>query len=111
MYGDECLRVAYSGFDLQSISYNRWVQQQFLDSLFRESCNLLHIEFGKQFSIAIPLVEYRRPAETGLSALENQELELGAIIVYRRAPLRVVILDIVEANALGPFAAFIFFVI
>ena len=59
-----------------------------------EARDALGIEVGERLAIARPLVQDRRPGQSRLRALEDQELELRAVVVHRDAPLLVVIADV-----------------
>jgi hypothetical protein len=69
-----------------------------------EACHLLGIEARQRFAVGLPLAQDRDPAEAGLRALENQELEEGPVVVDRHAPLVVVVAD-VEGIASTPATA------
>ena len=70
-----------------------------------EPGDLPGIEPGESGSVAIALAKDREPGESGLRALEGEELEEVAVVPGRNAPLRVVVLD-EQRVALRPGTAF-----
>jgi hypothetical protein len=105
LHGEKRPGIRYGRVHLETIAHDARVQQQFFNALVRKASDLYRVKVSECLTVAFTLVEYRRPAEARLRAFEDQELKLHAVVVKRNAPLRVVILDVVEADTFGPFAA------
>ena len=65
----------------------------------------LRIEVQEGVAVALALAQDRDPGEAGLRALEAQQLEEGALVVQRDAPLLVVVGGVERIAAGGPPAA------
>jgi len=74
---EECPGVTDGRLDLEPIPYDPGVLQNLVDPLIRKAGNLLGVEVSEQPTVAVTLVEDRRPAQPGLRALEDQEFELS----------------------------------
>ena len=76
-------------------------------SIFRgvKRATLSRIEPCKCPAIAFPLMQYRRPTESRLRALEDEEFELSCIVTGGHAPLTVVIGLVRIADAMAPWAS------
>src|SRR5713101_389688 len=85
-------RVLHRGGDLHAVPYDPWIGGQLVDPGFRVSSDLLWIEVAERAAVAVPLVEHDRPAEPRLRGLQNQELEMRAVVVRRHTPFAIVIL-------------------
>lgn len=101
LHGKKRFRICYGGVHLEAIAHDAWIQQQFFDALVGKAGDLYRVKIGERLAVAFTLVEYRRPAETRLCTLEEQKFELYTVVMGRNAPLRIVILDIVEADSFG----------
>ncbi len=90
--------------DLEPVADDAGIQQQLLDAGWREAGDLHRIEIDKRPPVAFPPVQDRGPGQARLGALENQKLELLAIIVDGHTPFPVVVLEVDGADALRPGA-------
>src|SRR5688572_19197519 len=86
--------IAHRRLDLQTIAHDARILQQPLDVTLAKARDALGIETGKRGAIAFALVQDRRPRKARLRALQDQELELLALIPHRHSPLGVVIGEI-----------------
>src|SRR5215470_269642 len=91
-------------FDLQSIAHDAGILHQPLDLLRRIAGDLGGLEVVEGAAKIIALAQYRDPGQTGLEAIENELLVERTVVVFRHAPLLVVIGDI-ERVLLGPGTA------
>ena len=73
--------------------------QQPLDLARVEARHAGRVEAGERLAVALALAQDRRPAETGLRALEDQELEQAPVVVHRYAPFTVVVGDVLGTHA------------
>jgi hypothetical protein len=104
----ERLRVRDRRVHLELVSDDTGILQNPVDALLRETRHFLRIEVREVFPIALALVQDRRPAESGLSAFEDQELELCPVVPHGHTPLLIVVANVFEARISGPRAAFFF---
>ena len=91
LHGDEGAGVAHGGLNLGPIADDAGVEEDLLDPLGGEPGHLLHIELGEEATVARPLLEDGQPAQPGLRPFEDEELEVGAVVVHRHSPFGVVI--------------------
>src|SRR4030095_8853849 len=91
--GKKRSRVADGALDLQSVSHDAGIREKAPDPRRRESRDAGGIETEKGITIRLPLLQDRLPAQTGLRAFEDQELEQQSIVVDRDAPFLIVIRD------------------
>ena len=70
----------------------------------RVSGDLRWVETVEHLPVVLPLPENRDPAQTGLSAFENQHLEEPPVGVLRDTPFGVVVADVERVGA-GPGTA------
>ena len=97
--------IADRRFDLEPVADDAGIVHQARDVALAEARDAFGIEAGERLAIAFALVENRRPRQAGLRALENQELELRAVVPRRHAPLLVVVVDVKLVAVEGPGAA------
>src|SRR5262249_19623806 len=79
--------------DLEPVADDARIPEQAAHLAGTEARDLLGIEAGERRAVGLALVEDRAPREAGLGALEDQELELLAIVVDRRSPFAIVVRD------------------
>src|SRR5579872_721374 len=91
LHAKERLRILNCGCNLEFVANDARVAQQLLHLAPVIERNASRIESIERLAIVAALVEDRIPAQSGLSAFENEELEEPAIVVQRNAPLLVVI--------------------
>src|SRR5690606_26788228 len=77
--------------DLLAVADDAGIAHQPLDRPRVEACDALRIEVRKRAAIAFALAQDRPPAEPGLGALEQQELEVPPVVADRHAPFDVVV--------------------
>ena len=94
LHREHAARVGDRGLDLEPVADDSRELHQPLDRALVEARDALGVEIRERFAIARPLVQDRRPGEARLRALEDQELELRAVVVHGDAPLLVVIADV-----------------
>jgi len=70
-----------------------------------EARDLRGIESGERASVALALVEDRRPREPRLGALEREHLEQPRVVVDRHAPFLVVVREVEGLVDWHPLAA------
>ena len=87
----ERARVRDRAGHLEPISDDPGIEQELVELRRCEPRDLRGIEVGERATIAVTLVEDRRPRQACLRSFEDQELEMLAIIVDRHAPLGVVV--------------------
>ena len=63
------------GLDLEPVAHNCRVLQQLVDPRLVVARNLFRVESAESLAIALALVEYGGPGQSGLRALQDQELE------------------------------------
>src|SRR5215475_16037112 len=100
-------RVAYGRLDFLPVSNDPWIEQQLLDTFLGKSRYFVGIELGEGAAIAFTLVQDDRPAQSGLGAFENKELEMFAVIVDRYTPFPIVIFEHQGIAFADPPAAFL----
>src|SRR5207249_10940077 len=86
--------IRHGALDLEPVANDSWIGEQSLDASRREARHALRLEVRKRLTIGVALVEDRRPAQAGLSALEREQLEQCTIVMLGNAPFAVVIHDI-----------------
>src|SRR5690606_9764751 len=79
--------------------------EQTLDVARIEARDLHGVEIRERAPVGLALAQNRPPAQACLRALEDQELEVLAIVAHRNAPFLVVIALIFGIDALAPGAA------
>src|SRR5262245_4647683 len=84
-------RVLHGALYFQPVAHDAWIRKQSFHSRWGESRNTRRVEFDEGIAISRTLIQYGFPAQTGLSALEREELEEHPIVVHRHAPFFVVI--------------------
>ena len=100
------LGVPDRGLDLEPVADDRGILHQPLDPAPVEARDLVDIEACERLAVTVALVKDRGPGEPRLRTLEDQELELGTIVMDRNAPLLVVVADVCLAHAAeDPLAA------
>src|SRR5207302_2355126 len=68
-------------------------RQEAVDRGFAKAPDRGGIEILERLAVRLALAQDRHPAETGLGALQHQELEEQTVVVDRHAPFAVVIID------------------
>ena len=101
--GGEGAGVAHRRLHLGPVADDARVTQDPLDPLRRESGHLLHVEVGEEAPVPLPLLEDGEPAQSRLRPFENEEFEVGTVVVHRHPPFGVVVRDV--PRALRPLAA------
>ena len=91
LHGDERLRVADRGIDLQPIANDPRVREQSRHVAIAELRDARGIEFLEGDPIGVALAQDRVPAQSGLCAFERDELEPSPIVMDRDAPLFIVV--------------------
>src|SRR6266404_5396550 len=86
-------RVLPRGGDLDAVADDPWIGGELVYPSRGVSRDLLWIEVTESAAVAVALVEDDRPIESRLRGLQNQELEMRAIVVRRHAPFPIVILE------------------
>src|SRR5262245_43500971 len=94
LHGEHTARVADGGLDLEAVADDPRELHQPLDGSLVEARDALRVELRKRLAVAGALVQDRGPGQTRLRALEDQELELRAIVVDRDTPLLVVVAEV-----------------
>src|SRR5207247_7077962 len=83
-----------------------WLGGDLVNPSCRISRNLLRIELAECAAVAIAFLEHDRPAQACLRGFENEEFEMGTVIVGWHAPFAIVILAhqrIVDIHPGAPF--------
>src|SRR5262249_28339819 len=89
--------------DLRAVADDPGVVHEAADSRGGIAGDFLGVERVEGLPIGSPLFQNRRPAQSGLSALEDQELEQQTVPMNRHAPLSIVIGSLELSS--GPCAA------
>src|SRR5262245_18277912 len=77
-----------------------FILQQPIDIALGELRHLLNLEPRKRFAEVLPLAEDCQPAQTSLKTLQADLLKEAGVIVDRKAPFFIVVLDVKRiANA------------
>jgi hypothetical protein len=85
------LRVLDGGRDLEPVPHNARVREQLLHLGVAVTRHFRGIEPIQHFAITLALLQDDVPAQPGLRALQNQELEPHPVIMHRHAPLLVMV--------------------
>src|SRR5438094_4448509 len=93
-YGEKYFRVLDCGHDLQAVAYDSPVAQQPFNIAPIVAGDVLRAISGERLSIVLPFFQNDRPAQPGLRAFKNEELEKHSIIMHGDAPFLIVIADI-----------------
>src|SRR5467141_2645397 len=101
---EEGPRVSDRRFDLEAIAHDSRIGQQSLHVVRAEARDLCGVESRERLAVIVALVQYRRPRESRLCTLEDQELEESTIVVDRDSPFLVVVAEILLASE-APWAA------
>src|SRR5262249_19774610 len=107
LYHEKRPRVADGRLDLLPVPDDPRIEQQLLDALARVSRHLAGIEPAERAAIGFTLAQHGRPAQAGLRAFQQQELEVPAVVMDRHAPFPVVILEHQGVALADPRAAFL----
>ena len=83
----------HRGGDLLAVADDPGVAEQPLDVGSAETGDLLRVEAGEHPSITFPFVQHGAPAQSGLGALQREELEDRGVIMQGYPPLLVVVGD------------------
>ena len=86
--------MAIADFDLPLVADDARVAEEALHVPGAEPRHGLRVEAGERLSVALALVQDRRPGEAGLRSLEDEQLEEVPVVVRRHAPLVVVVSDV-----------------
>jgi hypothetical protein len=89
----KCFGVPHGRINLQPITDDAGVAEQFLNLAFVVFRDLAWIEVIEGRAVVLALRQNYFPAQPGLRAFENQELEQCAIVMRGHAPLAIVIGD------------------
>jgi hypothetical protein len=98
------LGVGDGGVDLGHVADDGGVGQQAGPVVTAVGGHLVHVEAVERRPEAGPLAEDGQPGQPGLERLQRQQLEQGALVTQRPAPLVVVVGD-VQGIADAPSAA------
>ena len=90
---EEGFRIAYRGCDFEPVANDAGVAQQAFELAPIVASDALRVEAIEGGAVVLAFLQDGVPAETGLRAFENEELEESAVIVLRQSPLFVVIAD------------------
>jgi hypothetical protein len=85
------LRVADGRRNLQPVAHDAGVAEQRVYFALTIARDNGRIEIVEYFAVALALAQDGVPAEAGLRAFEHQKLEQQPVVVYRHAPLLVVV--------------------
>src|SRR5439155_26197958 len=88
---EESFRVLDCGCDFQSVPHDPIVAEQPLNVALVIARDLFRAKSIERFSVVLPFLQNRIPAQSGLCAFQNEELKEHAIVVYRNAPFLIVI--------------------
>src|SRR5262245_61552986 len=69
------IRVLHRALYFQPVAHDPWIRKQSFQSRRGESRHTRRVEIGERFTIRRTLVQNGFPTQTGLSALEREELE------------------------------------
>lgn len=86
-------RILNRGSDLQAVAHDSGVAEQPPHFARAVTSDLLGAKAIERLAIIFALLENGIPAQSGLGAFENEELEEDAVIVHRHAPFLIVIGD------------------
>src|ERR1700722_413424 len=92
-YEEQGARVADRRFDLRAVADDSGIEHHSLDARGRDVGDEGGIEAPEKLAVALALPKDRLPAQPRLRALEHEHLEESLVVVYRHAPLGVVIRD------------------
>src|SRR5262245_8137480 len=104
LQGEKSARVADRGLDLEAVAHDPGVREQAPRVARPEARDLRGVEARECAPVVLAFPEDRRPGQTGLSALEDQELEQPPVVVDGNAPFLVVVAP-VELAAQAPGTA------
>src|SRR5207237_2356555 len=83
--------VVDGGADLQPVAHDPRIAEQPLDIRLPIARYCFEVESAKRPAVILALVENRAPAEPGLGAFKDEQLEERKVVVARDAPLLVVV--------------------
>ena len=102
---DDGAGVRHSRLDLQPVPHDRRVLEQPRDPAVGETSDLRRVETGERLAVSGPLVQDRRPRESGLRAFQYEHLEEPGVFVQGNAPFIIVVSDVgrlIERHPLAP---------
>ena len=102
LHGEKSLGIRDGGRDLESISNDAWILEEGSDFSLVEARDLGRIEVGESLAVGVALVQHGGPAQSRLSPLEDEKLEVLPIVVNRNPPLRVVISQVELTDTFRP---------
>jgi hypothetical protein len=91
LHGEKRTGVVDGGGDLEAVADDARIAEQGGPAAGVEPCHAGGVEVLVHLAVAIALAEDGLPTQAGLGALEDEELEQGAVVVDRHAPLEVVV--------------------
>src|ERR1700755_1524545 len=91
LHGQKRSGILHRSGDLRAVPNNPGIVNELVDPSRGVSRDLVWIEVAERAPIAAALVEDHPPMESSLRALQNQELEMRAIVVRRHTPFTIVI--------------------
>jgi hypothetical protein len=103
LHREKRFRVLDRRVNLQFVANNARVREELLDFARIVSRNFVRLEIIESAPVVLSLFQDGNPAQAGLGAFENQELEQQAVVVNRHAPFMVMIGDV--KISFGPGAA------
>src|SRR6185503_90419 len=101
---EEAARIRDGCSDLLAVADDTCILHQLFDRARREPRDLHRIELRERAPVAFTLAQDRPPAQARLRGLEDEELEVHAIVSHGHAPFLVVIAHVGGVDALAPRA-------
>jgi hypothetical protein len=105
LHHEKGARVADCRLDFQAVADDAIELQQSVDLVPAVTRHSARIKTREGGSIARPPLEDGGPAQAGLGALEEEELEMVAVVVNGHTPFHVMILFVGREGVAGPLAA------
>src|SRR5262249_21971812 len=85
------LGVADARLDLALVADDAGIRQELLELGRGIARDLLRVEAAVDLAVVLALAQHRDPRETGLAALERQQLEQGVVVLEGLAPFAIVV--------------------
>jgi len=101
---EHAARVADRGVDLEPVAHNAGVGQQTRRVGLAVPGDTRDVEAVERRAVVLAFAQDRQPTQSGLCALEDQELEQPPVVMQRNAPLAVVV-RLIQRVAAAPGAA------
>ena len=102
LYLDEDFGIGDGSSNLETITDNVFIAQQFLKFMVVVLRNLGIVEVIESHSEGLPFIEDTFPRESCLKAFEDKHLEELMVVVHRFAPFVVVVCDIERIVYIAP---------